>query len=266
MAEFAKPEAYEIWMGRWSARLAPAFVGFAGLPMAGTFLDVGCGTGTLATALVKQRVDAGVVGVEPAAAYVDYCRRQHGDARLEFRYGDALALPFEDDRFDGALAHLILQELPDAAKAVREMSRVTRPGGCVAASQWDFRDGMPMLSMFWDAVIEAIDTDAARAAADRCMPSGYSDKARLGRLWEDAGLVDVGARGFEIAMEFEGFDDYWSAFLTGVSPTSSYPASLAEDQRQALMLCLRRKLSPEPDGAVKLPAKAWAVRGTVPSA
>ena len=163
-------------MGRWSARLAPAFVRFAHLPAAGTFLDVGSGTGALAVALLQQLDDAGVVGIEPAEAYVDYCRRRFGDRRLEFRHGDALALPFEDDHFDGALALLILQELPDAPKAVREMHRVTRPGGRVAASQWDFRDGMPMLSIFWDAVIEAVDTDAARAAAQRCMPSGYSDR------------------------------------------------------------------------------------------
>ena len=89
MAEFTNPEGYEIWMGRWSARLAPAFVDFAQLPQAGTVLDVGAGTGALATAILGRRDKHNVVGVEPAEAYVDYCRKTHADPRLEFHVGSA---------------------------------------------------------------------------------------------------------------------------------------------------------------------------------
>ena len=140
MGEFSNPDAYELWIGRWSARLAPAFVSFARLPKGGHFLDVGSGTGALGAALVEGLENGTVIGIEPAETYVAYSRARLRDERLSFEQGDALAIPFEDARFDGALALLILQELPDVPKAVQEMRRVTRVGGCVATSQWNFED------------------------------------------------------------------------------------------------------------------------------
>ncbi len=68
MTEFSNPQAYERWMGRWSARLAPLFVRFAGLGSPGRYLDVGAGTGVLARAIADEFGDAEVVGIEPAAS------------------------------------------------------------------------------------------------------------------------------------------------------------------------------------------------------
>jgi len=151
MVAFANPQAYELWMGRWSERLAPAFVDFAGLEPGGRYLDVGAGTGVLGRAVVERFGAAEVVGIEPADSFVAYARDTHRNPRLRFLVGDAQAIAFADDGFDGALALLILQELPDAPLAVREMVRVTRRGGTVATSQWDFHNGFPFLSHFWAA-------------------------------------------------------------------------------------------------------------------
>ncbi len=184
---------------------------------------------------------------------------------MRFEIGDALAIPFEDDGFDAALSLLILQELPDAPRAVREMRRVTRPGGRVAASQWDFADGMPMLALFWDAVVEVVDSDAARRAAADCMVVDHPDEGALRRLWRDAGLVEIVTERHEIAMDFTAFDDYWAPFLSGVTPTSSFAGGLAEDQRAAVEDRLRQStVGPGPDRPFSLPARAWAVRGAVP--
>ncbi len=266
MVEFSNPEGYELWMGRWSARLAPTFVSFAGLPKGGRFLDVGSGTGTLAAALLEGVEDCTVIGIEPAKSYVAYCRERMRDERLRFEQGDALAIPFEDESFDGTLALLILQELPDAAKAVQEMRRVTRAGGCVAASQWNFEDGMPMLALFWDTVIEVVATIAAREAVTDCMVVDYPDEDALRRLWQAAGLVEVETQCHEIAMEFASFEAYWMPFLSNVTPTSSYTRKLGADQVGEIKSRLRRKvIGDAPNRSFSLQAHAWAVRGKVPS-
>jgi len=265
MGEYANPGGYNLWMGRWSARLAPAFVRFAALPKGGRVLDVGSGTGVLASALLEGVEDGTVVAIEPAESYVAFSRERLRDPRLRIEQGDALAIAFEDDSFDSTLSLLILKELPDAPKAMQEMRRVTRAGGRVAASQWNFADGLPMFAWFWEAVVEIIATDAARQAAADCMVADYPDEDALKRLWEGAGLTDVETGSLKIAMDFAGFEDYWTPFLTGVTPTTAYAGGLGEEERQALKDGLRKKIiGGGPDRPFSLPAQAWAVRGTVP--
>jgi SAM-dependent methyltransferase len=265
MPAYSNPQAYERWMVRWSVRLAPLFVRFAGLESPGRYLDVGAGTGVLARAIADEFGDAEVVGIEPVASYVDHARARLRDPRFRFELGDAQAIPFNNDSFDAALALLILQEVPDAPMAVGEMRRVTRSGGCLAASQWDFRRGMPMLSLFWEAVQEVIPGERTRREAARRVSPDYSDEGALARLWEMAGLARVETAGLEIAMDFASFDDYWSPFLGGATLTSSYAATLPDDVRQRLAARLREKvLGDGPDRPFSLSARAWAVRGIVP--
>lgn len=266
MGGFSNPEAYELWMGRWSARLAPAFVNFADLPEGGRFLDIGSGTGVLAAALLAAVEDARVIGIEPSNSYVAYSRARVPGQRASFEPGDALDIPFPDQQFDATLSLLILQELTDACKALDEMRRVTRLGGIVAASQWNFENGMPMLALFWDAVTETLGTNHAREAAANCMKVDCPDAKALARLWRQAGLVEVETRLQEIEMAFESFEDYWAPFSSGVTPTSSYTQELAEDDRNAIQDCLRRKVVGQAaDHGFTLTAQAWVVRGIVPA-
>ena len=165
MTGFANPDGYELWMGRWSTRLAKSFVDFARLGPRGRLLDIGCGTGALSAALMDAVPGCVVVGVDPSEDYVAFCRERFCDERLGFEVGDAVALPFDDATFDATLSMLILQEIPDARLAVREMGRVTRPGGLVCTCQWDFDDGLPMLALFWDA--RRGDTPRLRWLVDR---------------------------------------------------------------------------------------------------
>ena len=102
-------------------------------------LDVGCGTGILSTCVAKDPKVLSVCGVDLSARYIDYAVRRNDDARLSFEVGDACALPFLDASFDHAVSMLALQFVPQAPLAVREMRRVTRPGGTVAAATWDTR-------------------------------------------------------------------------------------------------------------------------------
>ena len=266
MMEFSNPAAYELWMGRWSRLLAPSLVIFADLPRGVRLLDVGSGTGALSVALLEGVAGSTVVGMEPAEAYVSYSREKISDDRLRFDVGDALDIPFNDDSFDATLSLLILQELSDAPLALREMRRVTRPGGSVVASQWDFAKGMPMLALFWDTVLEVAASEAARQTAADCMEVDYPDEFALRSLWQKTGFVEVETERHEVDMTFASFEDYWAPFFTNVTPTSSYAGNLGTDQVAEIKSRLREKIVGEaPDRSFSLHAHAWAVRGKVPS-
>lgn len=264
---YTNPEGYERYMGRWSARLAPRFMEFADIAEDAFVLDVGSGTGVLGHALTGAGRRPRVVAVDPVADYVDYARRRPGAEGILSGVAGAEALPFADNGFDAALALLILQEIADVPRALAEMRRVTRPGGRVAACQWDFRDGMPMLSLFWQAVA-AVAPEAAREKASRSVSEGFSDRAALANLWAGGGLVAVGTVGLVVAMEFASFEDYWSPFLDGATPTGVFARDLPEKVRRAVARDLRERILGHDarDRAFTLEARAWAVRGTVPKA
>ena len=98
-------------------------------------LDLGCGTGDDARVLAAQH-GCRVVGVDSDPAMIQEAQRRTSsdDGRLEFRAGDALSLPFGDDEMDRARADRVLQMMPDRAGALRELVRVTKPGGFIVAS------------------------------------------------------------------------------------------------------------------------------------
>jgi ubiquinone/menaquinone biosynthesis C-methylase UbiE len=102
-------------------------------------LDVGCGPGTI-TVDIAQRVAPGrVIGIDAAADVIEAARADAGDVEnVEFRTGDVYALEFDDDTFDLVHAHQVLQHLPDPVGALREMARVCKPGGVVAARDSDY--------------------------------------------------------------------------------------------------------------------------------
>lgn len=266
MATFSNPAAYELYMGRWSRLLAPALVDFARLPKGARVLDVGSGTGALSLAVLDGVADSRVVGIEPAEAYVRHSREQVSDDRVIFKIGDALNMPFSDGSFDGAASLLILQELSDAPAALREMSRVTRPGGPVVTSQWDFAKGLPMLRLFWDTVREVVPGESARQVAARTLAVDYPDGLAMERLWREAGLVEIESERQMVEMAFGSFDDYWTPFLSNVTSTTSYVSKLNADEAADIKARLRAKLIGDgPDRHFSLSAHAWAVRGTVPA-
>ena len=258
---FSAGDAYERFMGRWSAQLAPLLVRFAEVRDGDSILDIGSGTGALAAAAAAAAPSSSILGIDPSAAYVAFATRRHGNERVRFEVGDAQQLRLPDAAVDRTLSLLVLNFVPDPGKALREMTRVTRRGGTVAAAVWDYGEGMEMLRVFWD---EAIALDPAMDARDeRHMP--LCRRGELARLWRGQGLEDVSEEGLTIQARFSSFDDYWSPFLEKQGPAGAYVAALSPAGREALRLRLRaRLLGGGPDRPIVLGARAWAVRGARP--
>ena len=257
---FSEARAYERFMGRWSRVLAPHFVRFAGVRDGDSVLDIGSGTGALTAAVMEVTPSSRIVGIDPSAPYVSLARSQHASARISFEVGDAQQMRFEAASFDRVLSLLVVNFIPDARKALGEMKRVTRPKGTIAAAVWDYGEGMEMLRVFWD---EAVTLHPAIAPKDErhmrlCRPG------ELAALWRELGLQDVAEEGLTIETRFASFDDFWTPFLEGQGPAGAYAASLSAPDREALRLRVRKRLlGDDPDKAITLHARAWAVRGTV---
>lgn len=106
-----------------------------------SLLDVGFGPGTITLDLAEAVAPGQVIGIENTEVPVQAARdraRARGDERTRFELGDVMELPFDDDSFDVVHAHQVLQHLRDPVGALREMSRVCRPGGRLAARDADY--------------------------------------------------------------------------------------------------------------------------------
>jgi len=258
---FSMSAGYERFMGRWSRLLAPAYVAFAGAKNGDRVLDVGTGTGALAATLAASLTSSEVTGIDPSEGFISYAKSNAKSGRVRFEVGDAQALRHQDATFDQTMASLVINFVPDHAKAVAEMRRVTRPQGVVSACVWDYDAGMEMLRFFWD---EAVALDPAMAPKDE-RNMKLSRAGQLGELWRKAGLVNVEEKPLVIEQAFASFDDYWAPFLTGAGPAGAYVVSLGDERRRELEARMRKRLlGNRADGAFVLKARAWCVRGEVP--
>ncbi len=171
-------------------------------------------------------------------------------------------LPFADGDFDAALSQLVVNFMPDPEAGVRELARVTRPGGIVASCVWDYAGEMTLLRAFWDAARE-VEPERA-AAADEGVVMRWCGDGELAELWAEAGLRDVRFAPLVVSAEYLGFEDLWSPLLTGVAPSGAFCKSLDEKGRAALHRAYRRRLGVG-DSPFELSARAWAVAGRVPT-
>jgi SAM-dependent methyltransferase len=243
-------EAYDSFMGRYSQPLAALFLESARLPPAGRALDVGCGPGALIAQLAARFGETEVAGVDPSASFVAAAAARHPWA--DIRHGIAENLPFDDEAFDATLAELVVHFMTDAAAGVREMARVTRPGGVVAACVWDFAGGRAPQSLFFAAlgsVVAGIDDESHRVGAR---------SGDLGALLRDAGCRDVEETELTVDVAYDSFADWWTPYTLGVSPAGKQLAALADLERDEVMARCRDLL---PEAPFTITATAWSARG-----
>jgi SAM-dependent methyltransferase len=259
---WASGDAYETYMGRWSRPIARSFIGWLQREPAGHWLDVGCGTGALTSAILEIAGPASIAACDPSTPFVEDARRRVADPRVTFAVAGSADLPTRDGGFDAIVSGLVLNFIPDPEAAVSAMRARLRARGCVAAYVWDYAEGFEPLRCFWDEAV-ALDPDAARLDQGRRFPLCRPEM--LAALFRGAGLDDVETGPLEHHISLASFDEYWEPFLGGTGPAPAYVASLTPGGREALRERLserlRRRIRPDADGRINLTARAWAVRG-----
>ena len=253
-------DAYEQYVGRWSRPVAARFIAALGLPIGLRWLDVGCGTGALCNAILDQAAPASVVGVEPSAGFLATARQRLAD-RVEFLQGDAASMPLPDCSVDVTASALVLNFVADVDAALKEMIRVTRRGGTVAAYVWDYAGKMELMRYFWDA---AVTLDPEAASEDEGVRFRLCHPEALRAAFARAGLLQIDVHAIDVPTRFADFDDYWRPFLGGQGPAPGYAMALDAAARDRLRERIRDALPTAADGSIDLIARAWAVMARVP--
>lgn len=249
----APADGYDRLIGRYLPTLAPIFADTVPVSAGMRVLDVGCGPGGLTKELVSRVGEDSVSGIDPSPPFVAANRARHPG--VDLREGFAESLPWMDASFDAVLASLVVHFMNDPVAGIREMARVTAPGGTVAACVWD-RNGMTALTIVGQAMV-ALD------------PTLHEDLKRTGdtegelaELFRGVGLVDV-ADGELIAQgSYANFDDWWEPFTLGIGPHGAHLKTVDDELREAIRLACREKFD-APDEPFTLDARAWFARGTV---
>jgi ubiquinone/menaquinone biosynthesis C-methylase UbiE len=258
MDKWTSGAAYDQWMGRWSRLLAHEFLNWLSLPQSLRWLDVCCGSGVLTETIVDHFAPARVAGVDASPQQIEFARELRARPAVTFQTGDAMALPFAEAGFDVAVCGLGLNYVPDPERALQEMRRITVPKGVIAVYVWDYAEGARFLRQFWDAAT-AVDREAS--AYDQAKRFPVCNPEKLSNLFERTGLVQVKVRALAITTRFTSFDEYWQPLLTGQGSAPNYLATRDERTQNAIRERLRASLTTDPEGAIELPARAWAVCG-----
>jgi SAM-dependent methyltransferase len=250
---------YERYVGRWSRRVAPLFLSWLNIPAGRRWLDVGCGTGALAAAIVDHCSPSSVAGVEPSEGFLNTAKENLA-GRATLHQGSATTIPLGDASVDVVVSGLVLNFVPDQRAALNEMARVTAKGGTIAAYVWDYAGKMEFMRFFWDAAV-ALNPDAANMDEGLRFPLCHPEA--LSKLFAEAGLRGVEVKPIDIPTPFAHFDDYWEPFLGGQGPAPAYAMSLNETARARLRDRIREHIPIAANGAISLTARAWATRANV---
>jgi SAM-dependent methyltransferase len=243
--------AYDRFMGRFSGPLASRLVDRAGVSAGARVLDVGSGPGALSAALVDRVGEGLVAAADPMPVFVEALRERLPGVTAVV--AGAEDLPWQDATYDAVLANLVVPFMTDPVAGLREMARVTRPGGTVATTVWQHASGTSPLSPFWDSV-RALDPDGAdESVAPGVLPGD------LARLSGEAGLAATVTE-LAVAVRFASFDEWWEPFTLGVGPAGSYLAAAPAERRQQVRAACARRLGPAP---FTVPGTAWCAVATV---
>jgi SAM-dependent methyltransferase len=248
-------DAYDRFMGRYSVLLAPLFADFAGIEHGQRVIDVGCGPGALSAELATRIGPSAVTAVDPTDGFVAAVRERIPG--VDARVAAAERLPFAAGEFDAALAQLVVLFMTDPIAGLREMDRVTRRDGTVAACVWDHATGgRGPLNVFWQAAreLDPSSRDESSLAGTR--------EGDLAKLFQAAGIGDIEDSELAFDLEHETFEGWWEPYTLGVGPAGEYAAGLDEEQRERLReRC--RALLPRPPFTLSI--RAWAAKGLASS-
>ncbi|MCA0274240.1 MAG: methyltransferase domain-containing protein [Proteobacteria bacterium] len=249
--------AYERMMGRWSQRVGSRFLDWLGAAPGLDWLDAGCGNGAFTEIIAARAAPARLTGIDPSSGQIAFARRRPGARGASFEVGDAQALPFADGSFDASVMALVIAFIPDPARAVAELARVTKAGGMVATYMWDMRGGAPLAPLH-----------RALLALGHPAPLPPSTEASsldaLGALWRGAGVTEVTVETFPLTVTFDSFDDFWQSNVRPVGPLAAVLGHLSGAERDKLREHLKDSLPSDHEGRIAYGALANAVKGRRP--
>jgi len=253
---FEDGDAYDRGMSPWSRLAGQTFLDWLSPRPGLQWLDVGCGTGAFTGLITERCAPAEVQGVDPSEGQLAIARIRHGAHNMTFRQADAMALPFEPQRFDAAVMALVIFFVPNPVKGAAEMARVVRPGGWVGAYAWDVLGGGFPFDPIWE--------ETRAAGIEPLLPPNPSagEMQSLRWLWTAAGLEEVETREIVVERTFPTFEDYWatSTITGGVRPTlDAMPAA----ERDKLKARVRARVSTDARGPFTWRARANAVKARV---
>ncbi|UVO40514.1 class I SAM-dependent methyltransferase [Bradyrhizobium arachidis] len=251
--KFTDGAAYERFMSPWSRSAGTLFLDWLTPGSGQAWVDVGAGNGAFTELLLAKSAPSSVCAIDPSDAQIATARQKFAGKPVELSIGDAMALPYDANRFDIAVMALVLFFVPDARKGASEMVRVTKPGGMVASYTWDIVRGGTPTQPLWEE-LDALGIPAARPPS-----ADISRFEALKALWAELGLREIETRELVVERTFADFGDYWLSMV--VSSPSGVIAKLSESQGAELKSRLQARLPASATGAITVHASATAIKG-----
>lgn len=248
---------YESYVGRWSRVIAPSFLQWLGAPSGSRWLDVGCGTGALASAIIANSRPASLTCLDNSQAYLLHATDRLSDELVAFDTGDAAALPYPEGSFDVVVSGLLLNFV-DAGACVAEQRRVAAANGLVGAYVWDYGGEYELVRCFWDS---ARDVDSNAAEHDPGLRFPLCRTEALSGLFSASRLRNVRSARLIATATFLDFDEYWQALDVRQGSLAEYLSSIDEATRRAVRARLEERVPRQPTGGLQLKLSAIAVVG-----
>jgi ubiquinone/menaquinone biosynthesis C-methylase UbiE len=257
--DFDDGPAYERFMGRWSRAAGATFLNWVAPRAGACWLDIGCGTGAFTELVLDTCAPSTIVGIDPSPEQIAFARKQPVGRRADFQVADAQALPFADGSFDTVAAALVLNFIEDRPRALGEIARVGRAGGCVAAFVWDFAAGRAPNSPIALALRRIGANPPAVPGADIANPEA------LTASFEHAGFREIDTRSFDVTVGYAQFEDFWRGQIPSFSPMAKIIAKLADTDRAKLKDSVRMQLPVDSEGKIVCSARANAIKARIAS-
>lgn len=210
MAEvrFSDGASYDHMMGPWSRSVGELFLDWLDPAPDLDWIDVGCGSGAFTSLIVERCQPSTILGIDPSQAQLDYALQRGLPQAARFEVADATSLPIVSRSIDVAVAALVVHFMPDPAAGVREMARVTKSGGVVAAYAWDLlKGGFPYDDLYSRMTLIGFPPPLPPSPA-------AGDMQHMLNRWEAAGLTGIKMQAFTVTRQFADFDEYWSTATT----------------------------------------------------
>jgi ubiquinone/menaquinone biosynthesis C-methylase UbiE len=249
---------YDKFMGRWSRQVATQFIKWIGAEQMSSWLDVGCGTGTLAETIIKNYSPSLVIGIDPLEKSIAAAKLHPDNKGIEFHIGDAQNLQFKEAKFDVVISGLMIKFVEDKVRAISEMKRVARPGSIVALYDWDMDGNMNTTRHFWDAVAAII---PGRIEGPKIQKTPMTEIGSIASLFKLAGIKAVKQRIISFTTQFQNLDDYWVPITNNSQNVGQFYKTMTEGEREAVYQRMVQTLPFNSDGSISFESRAVAIKG-----